>query len=476
MMFQRFILALAVLWTAGAAAPLPTQAQSLKSAYKREFAFLEAERAALKERLTAVEQDSQARLDTARAEIDKLQGAILRAAVESDRLDQLLAQTESAAAEVAERTDVLEQTLERAGTSLERYSLELPDVELEEGAGTDAVEQAFATALQSAFDQGLEQLQTLGTIRKEQGAFFDARGTRVEGEIIRVGDVASYGVSKDLAGALAPAGANRLKLWLPGQSGATAQALAGGSPPSTLGIFLYESIDKGVSEKKDKTPREVVESGGVIAWVIVGLGCLSLLMMLLRGGMLARSAANTEKIIERIAPMLEKGNIQEAQEICRKSRSAAGRVLRSTLSNLNADREHLEDIVSESILHETPHLDRFGSSILVLAAVAPLMGLLGTVTGMISTFDVITEFGTGNPKLLSGGISEALVTTELGLIVAIPSLLGGNLLGGWATRIKDDMDRGALRVTNIARGIEVRRLSQRPPATSPAEAEALGAS
>ena len=112
--------------------------------------------------------------------------------------------------------------------------------------------------------------------------------------------------------------------------------------------------------------------------------------------------------------------------------------------------EHLEDIVSESILHESSHLNRFGAFITVVAAVAPLLGLLGTVTGMIQTFDVITEFGTSDPKLLSGGIAVALVTTELGLIVAIPLLLLGSLLNGWAERLKDDMEKGALKIINLA--------------------------
>jgi len=85
----------------------------------------------------------------------------------------------------------------------------------------------------------------------------------------------------------------------------------------------------------------------------------------------------------------------------------------------------------------------------VIAAVAPLLGLLGTVTGMIATFDVITEFGTSDPKLLSGGIAIALTTTQLGLMVAIPFLLLGNMLSGWAERIKDDMEAAALRISNI---------------------------
>jgi biopolymer transport protein ExbB len=124
-------------------------------------------------------------------------------------------------------------------------------------------------------------------------------------------------------------------------------------------------------------------------------------------------------------------------------------VVASAVRNLERHRAHIEDIVSEQILHESAHLNRFGAFIIVIAAVAPLLGLLGTVTGMISTFDIITEFGTGDPKLLSGGISIALVTTEVGLAVAIPALIFGNLLSGWAESIKDEMEKAALHVINL---------------------------
>ena len=84
---------------------------------------------------------------------------------------------------------------------------------------------------------------------------------------------------------------------------------------------------------------------------------------------------------------------------------------------------------------------------------------------MIATFDIITEFGTGNPKLLSGGISIALVTTELGLVVAIPALLLGNLLSGWAENIKGAMDKAALRITNIASGVRLHSPASMPPSS-----------
>ena len=111
---------------------------------------------------------------------------------------------------------------------------------------------------------------------------------------------------------------------------------------------------------------------------------------------------------------------------------------------------YMEDIVSEAVLHETPQIERFSAATTVCAAVAPLLGLLGTVTGMIATFSIITDHGTGDPKLLSGGISEALVTTELGLIVAIPTLLLGSLLSARGQVILQRMERAALEIMNIA--------------------------
>ena len=120
----------------------------------------------------------------------------------------------------------------------------------------------------------------------------------------------------------------------------------------------------------------------------------------------------------------------------------------ATIRNLEKDREHIEDIISESVLHESSQLDRFGSFILVIAAISPLLGLLGTVTGMISTFDIITEFGTGDPKMLSSGISEALITTKFGLVVAIPLLVLGNVLSSWSEKIKDTMEQSALHIIN----------------------------
>jgi biopolymer transport protein ExbB len=117
------------------------------------------------------------------------------------------------------------------------------------------------------------------------------------------------------------------------------------------------------------------------------------------------------------------------------SDNALGRVLSVYDANRNVDTETLELKMSEAIFKETPALNRGLLFIKIISVVAPLMGLLGTVTGMIQTFQAITLYGTGDPKLMAGGISQALVTTVLGLTVAIPTVLLHTLVSGRSKRI-----------------------------------------
>jgi biopolymer transport protein ExbB len=124
-------------------------------------------------------------------------------------------------------------------------------------------------------------------------------------------------------------------------------------------------------------------------------------------------------------------------------------VIRDGINARKEDRETLESVLQESILRELPRLERGMSVVAVFGAVAPLLGLLGTVTGMIATFRVITLYGTGDPKLMSGGISEALITTEWGLFVAIPTMLIHTFLSRRVNTIVGDMEEKAVTMTNI---------------------------
>ncbi len=105
------------------------------------------------------------------------------------------------------------------------------------------------------------------------------------------------------------------------------------------------------------------------------------------------------------------------------SKNPLGRVLQVGKDNLDKDVETLELKLAEAIMSERPPIERGINAVKIISVVAPLAGLLGTVTGMIVTFQQITLFGTGDPKIMAGGISQALVTTVLGLCVAIPTTL-----------------------------------------------------
>ena len=108
----------------------------------------------------------------------------------------------------------------------------------------------------------------------------------------------------------------------------------------------------------------------------------------------------------------------------------------------------MEDGIQEQMLHELPALHRFLGTITVLGAIAPLLGLLGTVTGIIHTFTVIKTYGNSNPTFLAGGISEALITTATGLIIAIPILLMHSILSGKAATIVSDAEKYSASLLN----------------------------
>jgi biopolymer transport protein ExbB len=169
---------------------------------------------------------------------------------------------------------------------------------------------------------------------------------------------------------------------------------------------------------QSKTPMErVKEDGGPVGYVIIGVGLFGLLLCLWK----ALSLYTTGGKINR----------QRKNETANKS-NPLGRVLAVYTDNPETDIETLELKLDEAILRETAPIETGLSFIKVLYVVAPLLGLLGTVVGMIATFQMITLFGTGDPRMMAGGISTALVTTVLGLVVAIPLTLLHSALQGKA--------------------------------------------
>lgn len=409
----------------------------LQRAYAKEFAFLKAQKEMLQKRLGDVKKNGNDKISRAKRDIASLQSQVLSRSTKVDQLNEDLFQIQQSAQNISDDSAMLESVVMQGGSSLQPYGIKL------------AVDKDdYPATLKKLFDATLTLDQALSSVRTEKGSFYLADGTEKEGTLVKVGNIATYGVSKDVAGVLVPAGDKKMKLWDAPESAASANALKAGESPSTLDIFIYENSANEIADKTEKSALDVIDSGGIIGWVIVILGLFALLLVVLRSLFLYGASSNTMPIARDTLARLKEKGIEPTLEFLKGKKGASARVMKATVRNLDRDREHIEDIIAEAIMHESTRLDRYGSVIMVIAAVSPLLGLLGTVTGMIATFDVITEFGTGDPKLLSGGISIALVTTELGLIVAIPLILLGNMLGGWAERIKDEMEQAALHIIN----------------------------
>ncbi|NNC99443.1 MAG: MotA/TolQ/ExbB proton channel family protein, partial [Gammaproteobacteria bacterium] len=174
---------------------------------------------------------------------------------------------------------------------------------------------------------------------------------------------------------------------------------------------------------------EKVQEGGVVGYVIIGLGLIAFVIAVLRILILSGVESAVKK---------------QAQDLKRPSlKNPLGRMLKIYQDNPDSDPESMELKLAEGVLKETPKLNAWVMFIKIIAVVAPLLGLLGTVTGMIQTFQAITLFGAGDPQTMAGGISQALVTTVLGLVVAIPTVFLHWLASSRAKRIEGIMEETA---------------------------------
>ena len=173
------------------------------------------------------------------------------------------------------------------------------------------------------------------------------------------------------------------------------------------------------------TLAERWHQGGYVGYAITALGIFAFLLAIYRFSVLTTVGG-------RVSAQLRSDKAN--------TNNPLGRVLKIHEDNPNMDTETLELKLSEGVLKETPELESGLTLLKIIAAIAPLMGLLGTVTGMILTFQAITIFGAGDPKAMAGGISSALITTVLGLLVAIPTVLMFTIVNGRAQRIIHILD------------------------------------
>lgn len=175
---------------------------------------------------------------------------------------------------------------------------------------------------------------------------------------------------------------------------------------------------------------ERIDQGGIIGYVIIGMGVMGILLAITRLTILLLKGRAMKQQLRHLDTPSEKNPL--------------GRVILAAGASDIPDVETLELRMGEAVLKEVPPINAWIPLLKIIAAVAPLMGLLGTVTGMILTFQAITLFGAGDPRLMAGGISQALITTVLGLTVAIPMLLLHNLVNMRARSLTEILQHWAV--------------------------------
>lgn len=268
----------------------------------------------------------------------------------------------------------------------------------------------------------LREITETGSVVKFTTEVASAAGERSEREVVRVGafnvidtDGNYLAYNNGTLSVLPRQPAGRYT----GQADTLANASGGlhqfGIDPTgpTGGSFLAAIIDSPTLEER-------WHQGGAVGYAITAVGVFAFILAIFRLIILSMVGA---KVSSQLKSKTANAN------------NPLGRVLKIHEDNPSMDPETLELKMAEGVMRETPNLESGLTLLKIIAAVAPLMGLLGTVTGMIITFQAITIFGAGDPKAMAGGISSALVTTVLGLLVAIPVVLLHTIVNGRAQRI-----------------------------------------
>jgi biopolymer transport protein ExbB len=300
---------------------------------------------------------------------------------------------------------------------------------------SDPIE-AMENVLWERFELRLADIRRGRRVVAERETVVARSGDPVAVPVLRLGWFASYacGDAPETCGLLRPMPDGRWLIAGPllGQQHAAALRAAVAGRPARVPL----DIDGSLADRAPSAPWTVwawYEAGGWVMYPIVAVGVLGLFLVMERVGYLA-ATQTPPSLVERVLACLQRRDALGAREALARSRGPTARVLLASIEAVGGNRDQREAAMETALLAEAPKLERSLSLLAALAGVAPLLGLLGTVSGMIATFDTISAAGTGNPRLLSGGLSEALITTQLGLMVAIPLLLVHAWLRRWVER------------------------------------------
>lgn len=194
---------------------------------------------------------------------------------------------------------------------------------------------------------------------------------------------------------------------------------------------------------------ELIKAGGWLMLPIIACSVVAFAIVVERLWALRRSRVIPRRLVLEIWQWLKSGRLNEDRIEVLREGSPLGRVLAAGLANRSHSREVMKEAIEETGRHAAHELDRFLNTLGTIAAITPLLGLLGTVIGMIEVFSVITDVGVGSPGELAGGISKALITTAAGISIAVPSLIFYRFFRGRVDELVLEMEQESIKLVEV---------------------------
>ena len=197
---------------------------------------------------------------------------------------------------------------------------------------------------------------------------------------------------------------------------------------------------------------EFVKAGGWLMLPIIACSIVAVAIIVERFWSLQRKRITPQHLVAQVWHWAKANDLDEAKINQLRNGSSLGKVIAAGLINRHHPREIMKESIEDAGRHIVPELERFLNTLGTIAAVTPLLGLLGTVVGMIDVFAAIIEHGVGNPTVLAEGISKALVTTAAGLSVAIPALMFSRYFKGHVNELILTMEQEAVKLVEVIHG------------------------
>lgn len=193
---------------------------------------------------------------------------------------------------------------------------------------------------------------------------------------------------------------------------------------------------------------ELVEKGGVLMYPIILLSVLALAIFLERMITLRNSVYAPKDFLDRLLEALNKKDIETAKTMCTENKSSISIIALDILNNINVPLPRLMETAEETGRYQAKRLERFLPTLQAISTIAPMLGFLGTVFGMIKTFLALSTYGAGNAQPLAAGIAEALLTTAAGLCVAIPTMAFYYFVRFRSERVTIELEKASSRIIN----------------------------